>query len=100
MTSGCDLGIMHREVGPDESIAVAVIDTVSRFEDREASALPPLTESVNPDALDNLFGYDTGQAPASSGHISFEYSNSTVYIGGDGTISVEAMDETPMAVMN
>jgi len=69
------------------SITVAVVEAVSTFEDCEPTALPPLYDAVDTDALNSLFTSATDDRDC---HISFSFSDSRVAIENGERIVVEA----------
>lgn len=50
--------------------------------------LPPLYESVDPDALDGLFANHDGLSRTRTGTVSFAYAGCTVFVDADGTVTV------------
>jgi len=81
---------MEHTRNPETSMTVAVVEAVSSFENREPTALPPLHEVVDADALDALF--DTARVGNSdrSCRVSFGFSDSHVTIENSERIVVEA----------
>ena len=79
---------MEYEVNTEEPLPVAVVQAVSQVEDSPAEGLPPLAETINPDALDNLF------RRGSSGSVSFTYSKSVVTVDHCELVTVEAETTT------
>jgi len=71
-------------VNTEEPLSVAVVRAVSQAEDSPLEALPELTKTVDPDALNNLFGH--GQ----SGSVSFTYSESVVTVDHCELVTIEA----------
>ena len=65
-----------------------VLEAVSEARDVDVLDLPPLYDTVDPDALDVLFADRPGDAGARSGTLAFEYADSTVVLDGDGTVTV------------
>lgn len=51
--------------------------------------LPPLYESVDPDALDGLFAEPDGLSGTRTGALSFAYAGCTVFVDGDGSVTVQ-----------
>lgn len=54
----------------------------------DALELPPLYESVDPDALDGLFADHDGFSTMRTGTVSFSYAGCTVFVDGDGGVTV------------
>ena len=71
---------MGHEVASDESISEAVILAVSDFEGRDPSSLRPLSDVLDPDALDAIFRPQAADVPRTGGSLSFIYSNSRVTV--------------------
>ncbi|WP_170977470.1 HalOD1 output domain-containing protein [Halorussus salinisoli] len=80
-----------RHVG-DESPTEAVVNAVAAARDCEPTDLPPLNDTIDPDALDGLFA-DTITGPArEGGRIVFEYGGCTVTLLGTGDVRVDVND--------
>jgi hypothetical protein len=71
---------MEYEIGPDESVSTAVVRAVSAVNGRDPLSLRPLTEVLDPDALDMLFGSRHDGAPRLAGRLMFVYSNCCVTV--------------------
>lgn len=71
----------------DQSVApsVAVIEAVGAVSNSEPTDLPPLAETIDPDALDSLFS-----SPASTGRVVFRYAEYTVAVSADRTVRIYA----------
>lgn len=75
----------------DESVSEAVVRAVADAEGVPPTEVtPPLYESVNPEALDDLFGSRPG------GHVAFPYCGYEVVVrnAGDTTVLVRDRGET------
>lgn len=70
----------------DEPVTVAVIDAVATMAGVEPTALPPLYETIDPDALDGLF--DAGSSDARSVRVSFSYADYEVAVEGGSSVTV------------
>ncbi len=66
---------------------MAVIDAVAEAADTDPTELPPLYESVDPDALDALFGRDGGRGDAALS-LSFTVDSWNVFVRADGKVRV------------
>ena len=66
-------------------VSETVVDAISAAARVDPTTMPPLYETVDPDALDALFRTD---APGVS--ISFDYDGFTVEVEGAGTVRVVA----------
>ena len=71
---------MEYEIGPDESVSTAVVRAVSAVNGRDPLSLRPLTEVLDPDALDRLFGSRHDGAPRLAGRLTFVYSKCCVTV--------------------
>jgi hypothetical protein len=65
--------------------SAAVIEAVATAEDADPSALPPLYDSVDPDALNRLFDGPSEKRP---GRLVFGYAGWDVFVGDDGVVAV------------
>ncbi|AUG46502.1 hypothetical protein BVU17_02830 [Haloarcula taiwanensis] len=68
------------------SPSVAVVQTVAIAADREATELSPLIETLDPDALDQLFVQSSG--PDSTVSLSFQLGKYAVTMTGTGDVYV------------
>lgn len=89
----CSMGkdrLMARspQTQPSESLTVDVVNVVADYEDVDPVSLPPLAETINPDALDTLFDA-TSEATNSETYVAIEYCGHTVKVYADNTISLE-----------
>lgn len=66
--------VMEYEIESNESISHAVLTIVSRVENTAINDLPPLYESIEPDALDTIL------VNQHNIRLSFAYSNSLIEI--------------------
>lgn len=71
------------------SICVDIVQAVSEAEGRHHTALPPLNDAINVDALNALFNPNEDTTRETPQSISFQYSESTVSIGSTGTLSIQ-----------
>jgi hypothetical protein len=69
------------------SPSLAVVQTVAIAADRNAVELPPLIETLDPDALDQLFRHPT--KPESNISLSFQLDDYTVTVTGHGDVYVD-----------
>jgi hypothetical protein len=74
---------------------VAVVEAVAAATDRDPLELPPLSEVIDPDALEGLLDPDAGVDDAKSNlvQVSFEYAGVVVLI--DSTGLIELREEMP-----
>jgi len=75
--------VMEYEIDSEESVSHAVLISVSELENTAVTDLPTLCESVDPDALEDIF---TGDGNT---HISFGYSNSIIEIYNGEYLTIE-----------
>ncbi|MDG5778087.1 HalOD1 output domain-containing protein [Haloarculaceae archaeon H-GB2-1] len=71
----------------DDSIVEELVMMISEHTDTDPTALPPLSEYVDPEALDTLVR--SFQRDAASGSIAFTYDEYVVKVRADGGLSVE-----------
>lgn len=73
-------------------ISLAVVDAVAERLGTDPEDLrPPLSEVVNPDALNALFApTPSGDPRTGEGRVEFTYANQRVVVRADGTVHVEA----------
>jgi hypothetical protein len=81
---------MTTHVQPTESVSEAVVHAVSTTEDCRPTALPPLYNAVNPEALNKIFTVTNNETPVRCGQITFQYSDSVVKIRTNGSPTVQA----------
>lgn len=73
----------------DRSVTERVLEAVAAAEDVSALELtPPLSDVVDPDALERLFA-STDTADRALGRIQFSYSGYEVTVAGDGSVRVD-----------
>jgi len=70
--------------GTDQSIVTAVVRAVAVAEEQSTRALPPLADSINPDALTACIADSN-----TDGHVAFDYSSHRVVVDTDGTVTVD-----------
>jgi len=71
-----------------DDVSLAVVGAVATFRGIKPIDLPPLTEAVNPDALNRLFRVRANGAPRTTGSVSFRYAATEVTVHADGEIVV------------
>lgn len=78
----------------DESLSVALVNSVAELAGREVSSLPPLHEVIDPDALERLFE-PTATGPR-VGTIEFRYAGYLVTVARatDFVITLEDIEST------
>ena len=70
--------------GTDQSIITAVVRAVATAEGRPVEALPPLADSINPEALTACIADSNTEAL-----VAFDYSGCRVVVDTDGTVTVD-----------
>jgi hypothetical protein len=68
----------------DQSLSMTVIDAVSDVSGTDPTDLPPLYDSINPEALDNLFTSER------VGSVSFEFAGMPVSVHATGEVLVHS----------
>lgn len=71
----------------DDAVSALLERAFREITGREAAELPPLSEGVDPDALDTLFSPDRAHAPP-NGSIHFDFHGYEVSIHSDGEILI------------
>lgn len=81
-------GYFRRDIMPDESCAVAVVDAVAAATGTDAAALPEqLFDTVDTDALESLVT-DADGPPSLDLRVSFRFCDSLVTVSADRTVYV------------
>jgi hypothetical protein len=70
--------------GTDQSIVTAVVRAVATAEGQPTESLPPLANTINPDALRACIAESN-----TDGHVAFDYSGHRVVVDTDGTVTVD-----------
>lgn len=73
----------------DDSLVAEVIRVVAVHSNQEPENLPPLNNTVDPDALDDIFEPRTDGTPRRGGIIEFTYAGYDVRITGNQEVEVE-----------
>lgn len=68
----------------------AVVTAVAETKSVRSHEMTPLYAAVDPDALNELFDWDSGRDPV---HVAFDYEECAVEIGRDRTITVERISK-------
>jgi len=80
------------EIAPDESVSTAVVRAVSAVEGRDPRSLGPLSDVLDPDALDALFESRPNGRPRTGGQLSFIYSDCVVTIDNGEYLALDLLD--------
>jgi len=86
---------MDYEVGQKEPVSTAVVRAVSAVDGREPSSLPLLSNVVDPDALNRLFGSTFTDEPRPGGLLRFVYGHYFVTVENGEYITVEPIGDDP-----
>lgn len=73
----------HVESTTADTASNSVIEAVARAEAVDPAKLPPLYDTIDPDALNSLF-----ETPCRTGKVSFRYGGRDVTVTGDGDVVV------------
>ena len=74
-----------------EGLVATVVDAVARERGVDAVELPPLYESIDPDALNALFEPTEVRDEVVTGVVHFEYAGCAVEAYADGRVAVESI---------
>lgn len=86
---------MEYEIRPGETVTEAIIEAISLSENCHPRDLPPLYESIDTDALNNVFQpirENTTDSPSDT--VVFKYMDYWVTVYNTGLIEVEPITET------
>ncbi|NGM68362.1 hypothetical protein G6M89_04955 [Natronolimnobius sp. AArcel1] len=81
--------LVRYDIADDQSVTEAVIDAVATATGISPIELPPLYDSVDPDALNTLFDR---QREGSALEMGFFYSDYRIVVEGDGRVIVSATE--------
>lgn len=83
---------MEYDIEANEEISTAVIRAVSAVEGVEPESLRPLTEVIDPCAINMLFDTQGDGTPRAGGRLSFVYSKCEVTIDNGEYLTLQAID--------
>ena len=86
---------MEYEVVKNESVSTAVVRAVSAVDGREPSSLPLLSDVVDPDALNRLFGPTFANEPRPGGLLRFVYDRCFATVENGEYVTVEPIGDDP-----
>lgn len=86
------IGPIESDIGTHESVRAAVVRSVSAVEGCEPGTLGPLTDVLNPEALDTLFDSQPDGKPRTGGCLSFIYSHCRVTIDNGEYLTVQLLE--------
>lgn len=78
---------MPRPHSTGDALAVKVVESVAEHDETDMIDLPPLAQSINPDALNELFD-SIEDSDDTETHLSLEYYGHTVQISADHTVTI------------
>lgn len=78
----------YPQTQPSESLAMEVVEVVADYGGVDPVSLPPLAQTINPDAVDALFE-TTSETEGTETYVSIEYGGQTVEVYPDNTISIQ-----------
>jgi len=70
----------------EQTIVSNIVETVSNLAEQEVEELPPLYDSIDPEAVERLFR----QSETQQLKLIFQYCGYTIWVNATGTIAVEA----------
>ena len=100
-TGTTDEVVARHDWNGQDTLAVTIVTAVAQLKDVDAVGLPPLSNTINPDALDRVFA-PPERAPATSdavgrgsmgstrAHVQFRYAACDVTVWADGTVIVKS----------
>jgi hypothetical protein len=78
-----------------QPVSQTVVLAVAEATGDDAMELPPLYDTVDPDALNELFDSSTGGAVGRSGRVEFTYAGCDVTVHADERVAVSPVAEQP-----
>ncbi|WP_323190324.1 HalOD1 output domain-containing protein [Halostella sp. PRR32] len=88
-----DTYVVHHDWDEDDSLSSTVVTAVAAIRNVEPTAIDPLNEAVDPDALNTIFENRHGGAERSGATLTLRLNKCSVTIHGDGRVVVEAPGE-------
>lgn len=85
---------MESEIGVNESVSTAIVRAVSAVKGRKPGTLRPLTDVVDPEALDALFESRSDDVPRTGGRLSIVYSSCHITIDNGEFLTIEPLEMT------
>lgn len=84
---------MEYQIGPDETIPDAVIEATQQCEDTNCQSGENLSlyETIDPDALNDLFASVNSDAPRALGHVSFVFRECRVTVEHGEYLTIEPL---------
>lgn len=78
----------------DDPVSQRVVAKVAAATDSDPLELDPLYQSIDPDALDRLFGGDADVPRETEGFVQFSVSGCEVVVRADGSVGVTESEES------
>ena len=75
----------------DVDPSLAVVDVLAAISDSEPATLEPLYNSIDPDALDQLFESHDAAARTSDFSVQFAHAGHEIALSSDGTVEVRPL---------
>lgn len=79
----------------NRSLTVDVLQRVATREGVDETALPPISDVVDTDALDALFARQWAELAPVEGHVEFDYCGYTVHVDADRSITLHKEPHVP-----
>lgn len=71
-----------------------IVKTISKITNTNVLELQPLYETIDPEALDDLFSPVEGKAPRNVGSLTFEYEGYQIVVHASGWIDIIGVDNS------
>ncbi|WP_410767518.1 HalOD1 output domain-containing protein [Haloferax sp. DFSO60] len=84
---------MEYEIGGDELVSTAVVRAVSAIEGRVPCSLRPLSDVVDPTALDTLFDPQYDGTPRTGGRLSFVYNDCHITVDNGEYLTLQLLED-------
>ncbi|ODR81679.1 hypothetical protein BG842_19435 [Haladaptatus sp. W1] len=78
------------DIAPDETITEGIITATAAVTNARTNDMPPLYETVDTDALDELFADSWSGRARNTGRVTFTYCECEVVVLSNGRILIEA----------
>lgn len=86
---------MDYEIDAEESVSTAVVCAVGALEGRDPCSLRPLTDVLDPEALDLLFSPRADGSSRTGGCLSFIYSHCRVTVNNGEHLTIQPLETSP-----
>lgn len=78
----------------DDRITETIVRAIAIVTNTPPTDFEPLYESIDPDALNQLFTRPNGDSPQNTSQVSFSYNDCTVQVDATGTIEITSAKNT------